>query len=194
MGNRVRSEGQGGEASTSIRRAPFSFLPRISQIVEPRQALLDAGLASPVTLQSYRYWLANQHHLDDTAVNAVLQVGDVAPGLTGNIIVMEVIHDPLDFRYIYIGRDVLPFLNRDWTGSLMSELPFQRMPSSVWYLQEATAMRRRLVVAQAPYVGPISGIDRAEVLMVPIPNAGRTNQLIISLDFLGPMPVSRYAC
>ncbi len=101
------------------------------------------------------------------------------------VFLLDVTQDPLDFRYRLIGTKMASHLNRDLTGSWMSELPHQRPPSRIWSACAKVVETRAPLSSDTPYVGKLHEFRKTEDLILPLSADGETvNMLFVTADFL----------
>ncbi len=101
------------------------------------------------------------------------------------VFLLDVTQDPLDFRYRLIGTKMASHLNRDLTGSWMSELPHQRPPSRIWSACAKVVETRVPLSSDTPYVGKLHEFRKTEDLILPLSVDGETvNMLFVTADFL----------
>jgi hypothetical protein len=140
-------------------------------------------IQSEVVREGYAYWLARKGE------RALPRRADFdppieIPRLVPNIIVFDVLHEPLDFVYRLIGTKVRPHLMRDLTGVRMSDVGFQRPPSVIWshhvWVVEHAAPR----FMRPPYVGPHKDFMFIEAVILPCGTDNRVDKLMVFVDFV----------
>jgi hypothetical protein len=138
---------------------------------------------SEIVRQGYAYWLARKGE------RALPARGDLdppieIPRLVPNIIIFDVLREPLDFVYRLIGTKVRPHLMQDLTGVRMSDVEFQRPPSVIWshhaWVVENAAPR----FMRPPYVGPHKDFLFIEAVILPCGMDGRVDKLMVFVDFV----------
>jgi hypothetical protein len=106
------------------------------------------------------------------------------PRLVPSMIMIEVLHEPLDFVYRLIGTKVRTHLMHDLTGVRMSDVEFQRPPSVIWshhaWVIEHAAPR----FMRPPYVGPHRDFMFIESVILPCGCGSRVDKLMIFVDFV----------
>lgn len=115
--------------------------------------------------------------------------GDLDPGemvaFLPHVILLDVLRDPLDFRYRLVGTTVEDHMLRPYTGLRVRELDHQRPPSRVWTKFETTITARRPVATRLPYVGPHREFVRVEDIVMPLAADGiAVDMLFIVIDFI----------
>lgn len=102
-----------------------------------------------------------------------------------NVILLDVLRDPLDFRYRLVGTTVEDHMLRPYTGMRVRELDHQRPPSRVWTKFETAIAARRPVATRLPYVGPYREFVRVEDVVMPLAADGATvDMLFVVIDFI----------
>ena len=94
------------------------------------------------------------------------------PGLLPHVILLDVMRDPLDFRYRLIGTTVEYHLHRSLVGLKMSEIAHQSRGSIIWNTLESIVAERWPVTSSIPYVGPHREYKTAEDLIMPLSDDG----------------------
>lgn len=108
------------------------------------------------------------------------------PRLLPSVILIEVIRPGPDFRYRLIGTRWVEHFGRDYTGAMMSELPHQRPPSSVWSAVQAVVDHRMPMSPELPYAGRLFRGRKIEVLILPFSKSGKdVDFLFVTVDFTG---------
>lgn len=106
------------------------------------------------------------------------------PRLVPNMIVFDVLHEPLDFIYRLIGTKVRMHLMQDLTRVRMSDVEFQRAPSVIWshhaWVVEHAAPR----FMRPPYVGPHKDFLFIEAVILPCATDARIDKLMVFVDFI----------
>jgi hypothetical protein len=143
----------------------------------------DGAICRPVNAAAFRYWNSIRDGRDMPA-RTDLDPLDI-PQLLPSIILLDVLHEPRDFRYRLVGTRWVWHFDRDDTGRLMSDLPHQRAPSRVWDACCAVvAQRRPHLPADIPYVGKQPGYSAIEPLIMPLSRDGfNVNMLFVTVDF-----------
>jgi len=138
---------------------------------------------SEIVRAGYAYWLAGKGE------RVLPRRGDFdppieIPRLVPSMIVIDVLHEPLDFVYRLIGTKVRAHLMRDLTGTRMSDIEFQRPPSVIWshhaWVVEHAAPR----FMRPPYVGPHKDFMFIESVILPCGTDARVDKLMIFVDFV----------
>ncbi len=144
-----------------------------------------SGITSRIVHDGYAYWFAKKAgHLIPARqdIDPLIE----QPQLVANMMLKDVRRDPPDIRYRLIGTRVRRHLNRDWTGIWMSEIPFQRPPSTIWSNHMWVVENRAPLVARPPYVGPHKDFLFIESIILPLGADHQTvDMLMVFVDFVG---------
>jgi len=113
---------------------------------------------------------------------ADLSPGDI-PKLLPCVILMDVLHEPLDFRYRLIGTEIDRICHRNYKGAKMSELPDKRSPNPIWQHHQEAVETRAPVRRALSYVGPDGDVMRVEHCVLPFSDSGKTvDHLLVAVD------------
>lgn len=138
-------------------------------------------LASPVNQRILDHWrkICRGRPMPDRADLDPLDIPDLLPC----IVLLDVCRDPPDFYYRLIGTQVAGSLNKDHTGSLMSQIPHQAPPSRIWAACWEVVETMQPVAADTSYVGRYHEFCRTEDVIMPLSKgAERPDMLLISID------------
>ena len=140
-------------------------------------------LQHPTNQAAFAYWdeiragraMPSRADLDPADIRTILPC----------VFLLDVAQDPLDFRYRLIGTKMASHLNRNLTGSWMSDLPHQRPPSRIWSACARVVETRVPISSDTPYVGKHHAYKETEDLILPLSADGETvNMLFVTADFL----------
>jgi hypothetical protein len=114
------------------------------------------------------------------------------PGLVRFMMLKDVQRDPLDFRYRLVGSGLRTHLSADWTGKFMSEVEYQRAPSTIWdYHKQVTETAEPLFI-KPNYVGPHKDYLMIESAMLPLGEDHRNvDMIMIFIEFMKQVPAAR---
>jgi hypothetical protein len=85
-----------------------------------------------------------------------------------NVILIDVLRDPLDFRYRLIGTMVEEHMSMPYTGRRYSEFEGQREGSRIWTCSQRVATEKQPVRTDVPYIGPKSDFTTIQDVMMPL--------------------------
>ena len=133
--------------------------------------------------QGFRYWDGKR------AGRAMPARADIDPAeikaLLPHVVLIDVLSDPLDFRYRLMGSAIEAHLSNRYTGLKMSEIAHQRPPSRLWSNFQAVVVSRQPLVTQVPYIGPHKDFLAAQDLITPLSSDGSKVDMLFNLvDFL----------
>ena len=103
------------------------------------------------------------------------------PSLLRNVVLVDVRHDPLDFRYRLLGTAVVARVACDYTGRRFMDLPHQRPGSQVWDTAVRLVEERRPLFSAIPYVGGDPAVRDYQDLYMPLSDDGETVNMIFGL-------------
>lgn len=143
----------------------------------------------PVQEDVLKYWLgACPPRPDAIPSRADMKVTDLRSRMA-SIAIVEVMHDPIDYRYRLIGTHIREFMFNDYTGRLYSELHGKGRDSEIWGLLEKVRTSAKPIYTEIPYIGPKSDFMRASNLCLPLGSDHATvDKIMLVADF---QPISR---
>ncbi|HVO02067.1 MAG TPA: PAS domain-containing protein [Candidatus Cybelea sp.] len=140
-------------------------------------------IRSKIVLSGHDYWQSKRQGRRMPS-RADLDPPLEVPQLVPSIILLDVLREPLDFRYRLIGTKVRGYLMRDLTGRRMSEIDFQRPPSTIWSHQEWVVENREPRFMQPPYVGPHRDFMFIDAVILPLgADPATVDMLMVFVDF-----------
>lgn len=105
--------------------------------------------------------------------------------LLPNVILIEVLWDPLDFRYRLIGTEIDRHSAESYTGKRISEIPERAPPSTVWNNLAGVAETKTPSRASVPYVGPQKDFMATNQIVLPLSTDGeRVDGLFLVIDYI----------
>jgi len=81
---------------------------------------------------------------------------------------IDVLREPLDFRYRLIGTEARSILKADYTGKRFSDLPGKGKGSIVWDNCEQVVLTKAPFSRSPPYAGPEPYLRHCENLLLPL--------------------------
>jgi hypothetical protein len=137
---------------------------------------------SSVNRAAYDYWQSKR------AGRAMPARADVDPAemksFLPHLVLFDVEHDPLDFRYRLIGTLVRENLHENHTGKRMSEIPHQKEPNTIWKNHVHVTKTGAPMLGQAPYVGPNKDFMSMEAVIMPLSDDDQTvTSLMVCVDY-----------
>lgn len=144
-------------------------------------------LNSEKNRQAYEYYLSKKAGRTMPSRNDLEPVEMVA--FLPHIILLDVSHEPLDFRYRLVGTFFYDYWAAEYTGLLMSEIPHQKSPSKIWENLERTVHEKRPFSSDIPYVGPKHDVLKAEDVIMPLSsNDQSVNMIFVCVDYIWKAP------
>ena len=140
-------------------------------------------MLSPKTRQALDYWQSK------AAGRGMPSRADIDPAdmiaFLPNVVLIDVLRDPLDFRYRLTGTLIDEHIGRSVTGWRMSEIAHQKPPSRIWSACERVVRERAPLSSDVPYVGPKRDFVVAEDIIMPLsPDDGAVTMLLVVVDYL----------
>ncbi len=148
---------------------------------EPGPAAAPRVKSSRIIDQALAYW---QRIRANRAMpsRADLNPGDI-PKLLPFIILMDVLHDPLDFRYRLIGTEIDRIVHKNYRGMRLSEIPGKEAPNPIWQHHQETVEARSPVRKELTYSGPDGDVRRIEHCLMPFSSDGKTvEQILVAVE------------
>ena len=100
------------------------------------------------------------------------------------VMLLDVLADPLDFRYRLVGTAVVSISRRDRTGCKFSELEEKGSGSVVWSSAAAVVETRAPLSRVPPYIGPETRVRDCGNVLLPLSSDGRDVDMIFKvIDF-----------
>jgi hypothetical protein len=151
----------------------------------PAGAAIDASqLRSPITRAGYEYWRGKKGARPFPA-RADFDPLIEQPTLARNMVLVEVRHEPLDFRYRLIGSAVRANMKADWTGKWMSEIPMQRAPNPIWQHHLWVLEHKAPRFYRPANLGPNNVSRSIESAQLPLGPDGETiDMMMVFVDFV----------
>ena len=147
-------------------------------------AIDETQLRSPVTRAGYEYWLrkkGDRRIPSRTDFDPLLEV----PRLARHIVLVEVLRDPLDFRYRLIGTAIRENMAADWTGLCLSEIPMQKAPNPIWQHHLWVLEHRSPRFYRPAYLGPYKEFKFIESAQLPLgTDDANVEMMMVFVDFL----------
>jgi hypothetical protein len=141
-------------------------------------------LLSPILREGYGYWRGKQGDRLFPAradFDPLLEI----PKLVRNMMLLDVLHEPLDFRYRLIGDKLRHHMAENWVGRRWSEIEQQRAPNPIWLHHQWVVENREPRFIRPNYVGPHKQFLFIESAVLPLGNdPDRVDMLMLFVDFL----------
>ncbi len=114
-------------------------------------------LISPILREGYGYWRAKQGDRPFPAradFDPMLEI----PKLARSMMLLDVLTEPLDFRYRLIGDKLRDHMGQNWVGKHWSEIEQQRAPNPIWLHHQWVVENREARFIRPNYVGPTQAV------------------------------------
>jgi hypothetical protein len=102
-----------------------------------------------------------------------------------NIVLLDVIENPLDFRYKVIGNVAMQNFTKNYTGVALSEIPGKGPDSAVFSSLKTVVQSKEPCAQQIPYVGPNHDFKKISSLALPLAKDHiNVDKIMIIVEFL----------
>lgn len=101
------------------------------------------------------------------------------PHLLPQIILLDVVREPWNFRFRLIGTNIVHHLADDWTGKWMTEIGHMAPPSTIFSSCTQVASTGLPLQSETPYVGPRQDYVGAEDIILPLAKDGHTPDMLL---------------
>lgn len=141
-------------------------------------------LISPILREGYGYWRSKRGERDFP------ERGDFdpmleAPKLARSMMLLDVLQDPLDFRYRLIGDKLRDHMGENWVGRCWSEIEQQRPPNPIWAHHQWVVEHKEPRFIRPNYVGPHRHFMFIESAVLPLGrDPDKVEMLMLFVDFL----------
>jgi hypothetical protein len=140
-------------------------------------------VSSPILRGGYEYWLGKKGDRPFPSRGDFDPMVEITQ-LARNLMLLDVSHHPLDFRYRLIGTAVREHLGSDWTGRRWSEIEFQRAPNPIWLHHQWVVDNRAPRFLRPNYIGPHRTFMFLESAVLPLgDDPDRVEMLMLFADF-----------
>jgi hypothetical protein len=141
-------------------------------------------LTSELVIAGFRYWDSKRAGNPIPARSGFDPLLEI-PGLVRFMMLKDVQRTPLDFRYRLVGTGLRGHMTTDWTGQWMSQVEYQRPPSTIWDYHKQVAESGEPLFIKPNYVGPHKDYLFIEAVMLPLAEDHRNvDMIMIFIDFM----------
>jgi len=148
----------------------------------------EQDLTSRLVLDGYSYWQSKRNGAEIPARSAFDPLFEV-PALVRYMMLKDVQRAPLDFRYRLVGTGLRTHMTKDWTGAWMSEVEYQKPPSTIWDYHKQVAETGAPLFIKPNYVGPHKDYLAIESVMLPLAEDHRNvDMIMIFIEFMKQDP------
>jgi hypothetical protein len=102
------------------------------------------------------------------------------PRLLPFVMLVDVLREPLDFKFRLIGTAIQAIIARNYVGERFSELPHMVKGNLIWAEYEAVVSRQRPVAAILEYVGSDRYVQGVRHCLMPLSNDDRAVNMILA--------------
>ena len=135
-------------------------------------------MANDIIAQARRYWerirgersMPRRGDLDPVEI----------PRLLPFVMLVDVLAEPLDFRFRLIGSAIQAIIARNYVGRRFSELPHMVKGNMIWAEYEAVVSQHRPVAAILDYVGTDRFVEGVRHCLMPLSNDDRAVNMIFA--------------
>jgi hypothetical protein len=106
------------------------------------------------------------------------------PSLVGHLVMAELILEPLDFRFDFVGAAVRHWLKTDLSGKRMTEHPAMARVFENW---TAAVRHGRPHYVEAPYVARDGSVVSAQDMLMPLGAGEEVEAMMAVLEFAVPV-------
>ena len=103
------------------------------------------------------------------------------PKLLPGVILVDVLSDPLGFRYRLIGSDIDAISHRNFRGVRFSAVLHMRRGNRLWAQYQEAAESGRPLWSEVPYVGADPFIRRIRHCLMPLGADGKTVDMVFAV-------------
>jgi hypothetical protein len=138
--------------------------------------------ASPRLSAALQYWEKKRRGRRFPS-RADIRLAEV-PSLVGHLVIAELLPEPLDFRFDFVGAAVRHWLKADLSGKRMTEHPAMARVFQSW----AAAVREgRPHYVEAPYVARNGSVVSAQDMLMPLGDGEEVDAVMAVLEFAVPV-------
>jgi len=102
-----------------------------------------------------------------------------------NVVVFDVLDDPLDFKYRLVGTRVRENTFGDYTGKTLREMEGKGPGSVIWGLLYVAKENKQPQFEQVPYVGPNKSFMKTTLLFLPLADDHQNvNKIFLVSNFI----------
>jgi hypothetical protein len=144
------------------------------------------SVSSPLVEEAWAYWSVKcgQRRMPSRADFDPVEI----PRLLSSTALVEVLRDPLDFRFRLLGTAIDKITTKNLRGVRFSELPFLHQGNKGWQDYEYVATTGRPLLTDRPYVGESKLVLRLTDSLFPLSNDGETVNMVWSFLDIWQLP------
>jgi hypothetical protein len=103
------------------------------------------------------------------------------PRLVPWVVLVDVLRNPLDFRFRLIGTGIVDRSHANYTGKLFSELPHIGCDSHLWKHRVTVVETGAPLRCEPPYIGGVPGVRRVVDIHLPLSEDGTDVNMILTV-------------
>ena len=138
--------------------------------------------ASPRLLAALQYWEKKRRGRRFPS-RSDIRLAEV-PTLVGQLVIAELLPEPLDFRFDFVGVAVRHWLKDDLSGKRMTEHPAMARVFENW---AAAARQGRPHYVEVPYVARDGRVVSAQDMLMPLGEGDEVDAMMAVLEFAVPV-------
>ncbi len=137
---------------------------------------------SPILDEAFAYWLGKRESTEIPRRTAIDPIE--IPRLLPHLMLIDVLRDPLDFRYRLIGEGIRENMHRGRRGRSFRELEGKGPGSHLWKGLQKVVETGIPRFGRAPYAGPERRVKQFFDLLLPLSEDGETvSQILVATEF-----------
>jgi hypothetical protein len=139
---------------------------------------MHSAMANDIIAQARSYWerIRGSRNMPRRGDLDPLDI----PRLLPFVMLVDVLTEPLDFRFRLIGSAIQEIIARNYLGRCFSALPHMARGNLIWAEYEAVASQQRPVAAILDYVGSDRYVQGVRHGLMPLSNDGRAVNMIFA--------------
>lgn len=138
--------------------------------------------------EAFTYWMSKREG-GGVPLRKNIDPGEI-PALLDHVIILDVLREPLDFRYRLIGDSVQANVRRGLKGGTMRNLPGKGPDSAVFKGLKKVVETGIPRYGRAPYEGPLTEVDAVFDLLLPFSEDGKSvSHILVVAEFHGKSDV-----
>ena len=136
---------------------------------------------SPVQREFFSYW-REQAGGRIAPRDQDIDVLDV-PTLMPHVVILDILRDPLDFRYRLVGTSVREMSSANFTGKKFSDFDGRGPGSKIWTILDSVRVSQKPAYYSIPYIGPNKDFLKLNDLFLPLLDDNMDTSKIILVSY-----------
>ena len=101
-----------------------------------------------------------------------------------NVVIFDILSDPLDFKYRLVGTVVTENSFNDFTGKTLLQMEGKGPGSKIWNMLDAVRVEKKEIYKEVPYVGPKEYMLRSTLIFLPlVDEVNEVNMILLVAEF-----------